>query len=236
MTIGSQKGAFTIIENLIIIILIILTLSGIFFAKKILKESDVKSLIMQIKKYDAALNSFTQKYHALPGDIEGTQTYGLTQTNTDGDGDNVITDKSRRIFQANGEIANFWMHLSKSKMLDENYEGEKNSHAKIKNTFPISKIGEKIGIVAFGAEGKTFYQVGFESADSKRLYMTNHSLKADEAFLFDAKIDDGFAQRGRVVAVGGNVLNQNADDNCVKFEEYNQDYPEPVCQIRIEAR
>jgi hypothetical protein len=32
-------------------------------------ESDVKSLISQIKKYDAAINSFTDKYQALPGDI-----------------------------------------------------------------------------------------------------------------------------------------------------------------------
>lgn len=191
---------------------------------------------MQIKKYDAALNSFTEKYHALPGDIQGTITYGITKLNTDGNGDNVITDRNDEILMANGEITNFWMHLSKSKMLDENYDGKEGSEAKTDSTFPASKLGEKIGIIVFGDAGKIFYQIGFDFADANRLHTKNRSLKTDEAFLFDKKFDDGNPQKGRVIAAGGESLNITKNDQCVKFSEYDKSNPDVVCQLRIEAK
>ncbi len=231
-----RKKAFTLIETLITICIITITISAVFFAKKTIKENNIKSLIMQIRKYDIALNNFTEKYHALPGDIADTATYGITETNSGGNGDNVITDSRQGIMMANGEISNFWMHLSKAKMLDEIYDGEEDSNAKIGNTFPISKVGEKIGIIAFGADGKTFYQIGFYIANSDRLYTNNGSLRTDEAFLFDKKIDDGNPRKGRVVAAGGTLLNTLENDECVKFNGYNESTVGPSCQLRIEAR
>ncbi len=231
-----SKSGFTLIETLIVICIASITLIGILFAKKIIKENDIKSLIVQIKKYDTALHSFTQKYHALPGDIQGTVSYGITESNTDGNGDNVITDRMQKHLQANGEITNFWRHLSKSKMLDEHYDGEEDEKVKIGSTFPASKIGEKVGIVAFGDGGKTFYQIGFEFADTDRIYTNNRSLKTDEASLFDKKTDDGNPQKGQVVAVGENYLNIVKNDDCVKFGDYNQSNPSPACQLRIEAK
>ncbi len=245
MTNKNPQNSFTIIQALMVICLISAVIIGLFFAKKIIRENNVKSLIMQVKKYDAALNNFTQKYHALPGDAMQTTTYGITEENTDGNGDNVITDRAQQILAADGEISKFWLHLSKSEMLDENYDGKEGGEARIGSSFPLSKIGEKVGIVAFGAEGKTFYQIGFKFADAKRLYTSNQSLKSDEAFLFDKKIDDGNPRRGRVVAVGGNFLNSTKNDadrsaektdDCVKFSEYSQEAVSPVCQLRIEVR
>lgn len=232
----NHKSAFTIIETLIAICLVGMVITGFYFAKRIIRENDVKSLIMQIKKYDAAINSFTQKYRALPGDVQGTVTYGITETNSDGNGDNIITDRAQNIIAANGEISNFWMHLSKSKMLNENYDGKENESAKIGSTFPVSKIGEKIGIIVFGDGGETFYQIGLASANSDRLYTKNSSLKTDEAFLFDRKIDDGHPKRGHVVVAGGDGLNFLQNNECVKFNEYNLGSVSPVCQVRIEMK
>ena len=234
--IRSLKSAFTIIEALLVIFVVVALISGIYFAKKTIKENDVKSLIMQIKKYDAALNNFTEKYHALPGDIQSTAIYGITENVTDGNGDNIITDRIGSNISANKEITNFWLHLSKSKMLDENYDGKEDEEAMVGTTFPTSKIGEKVGIVAFGAEGKTFYQIGFESSSSDRIYTKNRTLKTDEALLLDTKIDDGYPQKGRVVAAGGDALNILQNAECVKFNEYNQSAVSPVCQMRIEVR
>lgn len=232
----NHKSAFTIIEIMIAICLVGMVLTGFYFAKKIIKENDVKSLIMQIKKYDVALNSFTQKYRALPGDVQGTVAYGITETNSDGNGDNVITDRTQNIVAANGEISNFWMHLSKSKMLNENYDGKEGVEAKIGSTFPVSKIGDKIGIIVFGDSGETFYQIGLASIDSDRLYTKDNSLKTDEAFLFDQKIDDGNPKKGYVVAASGNGLNILQNNECIKFNEYNQGAVSPVCQVRIEMK
>ncbi len=231
-----SKNAFSIIQTLIAICLVSLFIFGIFFSKKMVRENNVKSLIMQIKKYDSALNAFTEKYHALPGDVQNTVTFGITDSSSDGNGDNIITDRSQKIMSANGEISNFWMHLSKSKMLDENYDGKEDSEAKVTSTFPASKISEKTGIVAFGDTGKTFYQIGFDFASSDRLYTKNRCLKTDEAFLFDKKVDDGNPKKGRVIVVGGDALNLVMASECTKYDEYNQSLVSPACQLRIEAK
>jgi len=236
MTKKKSKHNFTIIESLIIITVIIIIIAGLVFVKKMLIENNVKSLVMQIKKYNTAVEAFTEKYHALPGDIQDTVTYNITAKNTDGNNDNIITDESQNIIQANGELTNFWMHLSKSKMLDENYDGEKNIHAKIGSTFPVSRIGDKVGIIAFGAEGKTFYQIGLKIINADKIFTSNRSLKTDEAFLFDKKIDDGNPQKGEVVVVGGEKLNVTQNNECVKFGDYDSDNSIPACQLRIEVK
>ncbi len=230
------KSAFTILENLIFFCLITIVIVGIYFSKQMNKANDVKSLIMQIKKYNTAVASFAEKYQALPGDVQNTITFGITKNNTDGNGDNIVTDRAGKIISASGEITNFWMHLSKTKMLDENFDGKENAKAKIATTLPISKIGDKIGIIAYGDDGKTFYQVGFKFSNDARLFMSNKSLKTDEAYWLDKKLDDGNPKKGLVVAVGNNSLNVVENAQCVKFSEYDQGNAEPVCQLRIEVK
>ena len=231
-----DKPHFSIIKNLILIIFALIAIIGIYFVKKISAENNIRSLAVQIAKYDSALNSFTQKYHALPGDIQETIDYGITKENTGGNGDNIITDALKKNLQANGEITKFWLHLSQSKMIDENYDGLEDENAKVGNTFPLSKVGKKIGILSFSAEGKTFYQIGFNFSDSKRIHMSNRSLKSEEAFLLDQKIDDGEPYKGRIMAAGGTSLNIIKNDECVKFSQYNRSIQTPSCQLRIEAR
>ncbi len=231
-----KPSAFTIIEFLIFFCLVIIIMIGIYFAKQMTRVSDVKSLIMQIKKYDDAVAAFAEKYDAFPGDVCETKTYGITPENTDGNCDNIVNDRAQKIISASGELPNFWMHLSATKMIDGNFDGKENEKAKIGTTFPISKIGDKIGIVAYGDEGKTFYQIGFKFAKRDRLFMSNGSLKTFEAYWFDEKIDDGNPRKGRVVAVGKNSLNNSENPECVKFSEYDRTNDDPVCQLRIEIK
>lgn len=233
---NSEKNAFTIIEGLIFLCLVSIVIAASFFAKKMIHESSVKALIMQIKKYDAAINNFTIKYHALPGDIMDTKKYGIASSDNGGNGDNIISDRAQSYVSANYEISNFWLHLSKTKMLDENYDGKEGEEAKLGNTFPASKLGEKAGIVVFGSEGKTFYQIGFDFSDSNRIYTKNSTLKTSEAFLFDQKIDDGNPKKGRILATGGESLNLVENKECVHLNEYNQQNISPVCQLRIEVK
>lgn len=231
-----KHRAFSILEFLIFTCIITIALCGIYFANQMLKVSEVKSLIMQIKKYDDAIAAFVIKYDALPGDICETKAYKITTNNSDGNCDDIVNDDAQKIISANGEISNFWMHLSQSKMLDENFDGAKGVNAKIGNSFPISKIGDQIGIIAYGDEGKTFYQIGFKFANDERIFMSDKSLKTFESYWFDKKIDDGNPQKGRVIAVGKNALNIKENPQCVKFSEYDQSNDDPVCQLRIEIK
>lgn len=232
--ISNNQKAFTITEFLVVTILLIFVIIGVLAAKNILTSSSVKSLIVQIEQYNFAINSFTQKYHAMPGDVEDTISYGISKENTDGNGDNLIEDRNGNITQASGEIVNFWLHLSTTGFLSEKYDGKSRRKAKVKTTFPTSKIGQNIGIIAFSARGKLFFQIGFKDSNHYSMNMSDKSLKPNEAYLFDEKIDDGDAKKGKVFAAGGKLPNILKNDKCLKFRDYNLANKTPSCQIRIE--
>lgn len=231
-----KRTALSIIEVAVVICLIALAAGGIFAAQMIASTSDARGLIAQIAKYNQAITSFKAKYNGLPGDVIDTVNFNLSDENTDGDNNRIITDNMREIAQANGEISNFWLHLSNSKMLDETYDGEKNEMVRFGKTFPISKLGELAGIIAFGIGNRNFYQVGFKFSNIDRIYMGNHSITSKDALYFDTKIDDGNPKQGEVIAVGGDVLNFLVNEGCVKNGKYNIDIKNPFCQLRIEMR
>ena len=228
-----NRKAFTLIEIAMIICVIAVAAAGIFAAQMIAGTSDARGLVAQIQKYDQAIAGFRSQYHALPGDVRNTINQNLSPENTDGDNNGIITDQTLEITQANGEITNFWLHLSQSKMLDENYDGAENQLVRFGKTFPISKLGENNGIIVFGAEGKNFYQVGFKFANIERIFTGNRSVTTKDALYFDKKIDDSNPQKGRVTAAGGDSLNLPANEGCVKNDKYNVDVKSPFCQLKI---
>ncbi len=233
---SNKKSNFTIIESLTLFSVLVVILVGIYFTKNLFMANDIKSLAMQIRKYDDAVSAFADKYEALPGDICKTQYFGITKENTDGNCDNIVNDANEKIVSANGEITKFWMHLSQTNLLEEKFDGSDNEKAEIGTSFPISKIGDKIGIIAYGDEGKTFYQIGFKYSNSHNIIMSDKSLKPYESYLFDEKIDDGNPKKGRVVTVGGNQPNHKENEECVKNFVYNQSNNHTSCQLRIEIQ
>jgi type II secretory pathway pseudopilin PulG len=231
-----KRKAFTLLEIAMVICIITVAVAGIFAVQMISSTSDARGLVAQIQKYDQSIAAFRAKYQALPGDVKNTINQNLSSENTDGDNNGIITNQTMGINRADGEISNFWLHLSKSKMLDENYDGAENELARFGKTFPVSKLGENAGIIVFGAEGKNFYQVGFKFANIERIFTGNRSFNAEDALYFDKKIDDSNPQKGRVTAAGGDSLNLPASEGCVKNDKYNVDIKSPFCQLKIGLR
>jgi hypothetical protein len=225
----------TILSKFLIIIFISITIIFAYLIKNLIDNNQTKSLVMQIKKINSAVESFTQKYHALPGDIQNTMGFGISIYNSDGNGDNYITDSRKLIDMAEGEIVNFWMHLSNSQMLNEKYDGFENEMARTASTFPESKIGNA-GIIAFSSSGKTYLQIGFSHADTNRLFTKNNTLTTKEAFSYDKKVDDENPYKGNVVVTGGDVLNYTQNSICARGESYDINNSKPSCQLRIELK
>lgn len=230
---GSKKN-FSIFKIFLVSAILTIFLISIFTIEEVISNSEKKALIVQTSKYRIATQYFMQKFHAVPGDLKQTQLFGLSKQNTDGDGDNLINDSSKKIRQADGEIVNFWFHLSNSGFIDEKFDGKTGKNAKIGSTFPISKLGQNVGIVAFGSDGKNYFQIGFNLATDEKIFMKDASLKADEAEDFDRKIDDGDPARGFVVAAGGENLNFLQNPKCKNKNSYNIQSDEAFCQLRIE--
>ncbi|MFZ9469535.1 MAG: hypothetical protein ACO26G_00575 [Rickettsiales bacterium] len=225
----------SILSKLLILILIVISLVISITIKNTFYSNQSKALIMQIKKINLAIDEFTEKYHALPGDINNTMKFGLSGYNTDGNQDNNIKDSNGNIVMANSELVYFWHHLSNSKILLEKYDGNEMEMAKTGYTFPESKIGNA-GIVAFSDKNKTYLQIGFSHSDSYRIYTKNETLTPNEAFLVDKKIDDQNPNKGLIFVAGGDSLNFLQNSICASNDSYNINITKPSCQLIIELK
>jgi len=225
----------TILSKFLIIISVSITIIFVYLIKNLIDNNQTKSLVMQVKKINSAIESFTEKYHALPGDIQNAMSYGISSYNSDGNGDNYITDSRGLIEMAEGEIVNFWMHLSNSQMLEEKYDGFENDMARTASTFPESKIGNA-GIVSFSSAGKTYIQIGFSHSNANRLFTKNDTLTPNEAYSYDKKVDDENPYKGNVVVVGGDTLNYTQNSICARGDSFDINNSKPSCQLRIEIK
>lgn len=229
-----HKKTFSIFEISVIIIAAAVLLAAFLAINNMLANVEKKALIMQIKQYNFAAELFTAKYHALPGDVRQTKIFKLSEESTDGDGDNLITDSGKKVERSDGEIVKFWFHLTNSGLIAEKFNGKSGQNSKIGATFPASKLGQNVGIVAFGADGKNYFQIGFALATDDKIFMKDSSLTAEEAENLDRKIDDGNPSRGFVFAAGGTMPNNTENPKCKTKNSYNLSVFEPVCQLRIE--
>lgn len=225
----------SLISNFLIIFSIIVILIGIYVTKNLIYSNQNKALVMQIKKINKNIDAFSTKYHALPGDVDKTISFGLSPYNSDGNMDNLILDFYNGYQIAAGEIVNFWMHLSNSLIMHEKYDGMENDLARTGFTFPESAIG-KAGIVAYSYIDKTYLQIGYSHSDKNRIYTKNNALTPRESFLFDKKIDDGHPFKGQIIVAGGNELNYLQNSLCASINEYNIQSSKPLCQLRIEIK
>ena len=64
-----NEGGFTLVELAIVMIIIGLLIGGILKGQELINNARVSSSVTQIKGAEAAINTFRDKYAALPGDI-----------------------------------------------------------------------------------------------------------------------------------------------------------------------
>lgn len=230
-----MKRIISILKFVVVIIIIVLLLIFFVSVGQLYESSGIKAFIVQMSNFDSAVNQFYTKYEALPGDLKSTVEFGLSDKNSDGNNNGIIEDQNGYINSASGEITNFWMHLSKSGMINQNFDGLENQNAKIDTSFPRSVIGNSVGITVFGINGKNYYQIGVNSANDKEIIMSDNSFGSEEAAEIDTKVDDGFPLTGRIVTASGSLPNKlSQNKKCIFDSEYNTKSKNPSCQLRIE--
>lgn len=231
----------TLTQAFIAIIVIGVVSEFLLSGQLLIRNHKIKATINQIQKYKTSITVFQKKYGELPGDINKTVIYGLSERDTDGNMNGIIEDmigvrfrKYGSVQKASGEVTNFWMHLGNSGLLDEKYDGESGLDATVGQTFPRSTI-DGVGITAYGHDGSNYLQIGVKGANNKGIIMTDNSLKPIEAFILDKKTDDGHPRSGEMIAVGGREVNgaESVNKNCATKREYLVKANERFCQIRI---
>ena len=120
-----HKQGFTLLEIAIVLVVVALTTGGIIFARDMIRNSELRSVISEAEYYTKVLNAFKDKYSAMPGDFltatsiwpaahADKNTCKTTVTDLkatcDGDGDGWITAQGTS--STHYEQFRAWQHLA----------------------------------------------------------------------------------------------------------------------------
>ena len=114
ITKNSQAG-FTLVEIAIVLVIIGLLLGGILKGQEMITQAKIKNVINDFNGVTAAVNSYQDRYRALPGDDATADTRWTTQSAVKGNGDGTIAGTYNNVISGVPTTAQesnlFWWHL-----------------------------------------------------------------------------------------------------------------------------
>jgi prepilin-type N-terminal cleavage/methylation domain-containing protein len=220
---GSQSG-FTLIELSIVLVVIGLIVGGVLVGQDLVRAAAERAQISQIEKYNAAANTFRDKFGYLPGDMPSTVTsqfgfynglYCLGVSSRNGDG--LLQRVGYPYSPPNDyEPALFWEDLSSpaaGKLIDLRTisygaiecSGTKGGFTATGSQLPAyympsAKIGNNNYIYVYAKNSYNWYGISAPNNSSGTLASVP-AMTVKQAYDLDAKIDDGLPTTGNVVAV-----------------------------------
>ena len=218
------RNGFTLIELSIVLVIIGLIVGGVLVGRDLINAASIRSTVSQVEKFYQAVNTFYGKYGYLPGDIPNGPAvqFGMVARGTSpawGDGNGVIQGSaSFGNYAADGipsagETAVFWTDLITMRLLQGNSDADFGGHFYPSTTnpamrFPAANIGNSNYFYVYtGGPGdtSTTSHYGLSAitamAISNWTYNSNPGLSVSQAAAIDTKIDDGFPQSGKVLAM-----------------------------------
>jgi prepilin-type N-terminal cleavage/methylation domain-containing protein len=135
------RVGFTLIEMSIVLVIIGLIVGGLLVGRDLIKAAELRSIITDVEKFNAAVSTFRGKYDCLPGDCANATTFlapGDTSncpinnplnpgTTCNGNGDSMIGGRVTNMFEASmahSEYALLWQHLALAGLIPGSYKGD----------------------------------------------------------------------------------------------------------------
>src|SRR5689334_4767071 len=111
----SNEAGFTLVEIAIVLVIIGLLLGGILKGQEMITQAKIKNVINDFNGVTAAVNSYQDRYRALPGDDATADTRWATQGAVKGDGNGTLAGTYNNVLTATPTTAQesnlFWWHL-----------------------------------------------------------------------------------------------------------------------------
>jgi prepilin-type N-terminal cleavage/methylation domain-containing protein len=109
------ESGFTLVEIAIVLVIIGLLLGGILKGQEMITQAKIKNVINDFNGVTAAVNSYQDRYRALPGDDATADTRWSTQGAVKGDGNGTIAGAYNNVLTGTPTTAQesnlFWWHL-----------------------------------------------------------------------------------------------------------------------------
>ena len=215
----SKNQGFTLVELSLVMIVIGLLIGGILKGQELIENARITTLISRTKQVRAAYNTFTDIYHAKPGDFGSAQTM-IPNCNDatfcrNGNGNTMLGTRTTTPWSninstLYSENTQFWKHLALADLLgginpasDQMEWGDTLLSSPIAGGFLASTT---LGSGQYASMQGLIIQTRARS-DGQWLCGVATGLSADcsispsQAYRIDNKIDDGHAQTGRVAAI-----------------------------------
>ena len=208
---AAQSG-FTLVEIAIVLVIIGLLLGGILKGQEMITQAKIKNLIGDMNGVSAAMNSYQDRYRALPGDDKNAGTR-WQNTTTPGNGDGVVNDAYLAVVPttlANAaataalpESTFFWHHLRLAGFVSGTGADQ-----------PFNALSGKMGVQTGDgaavsgtatAPGATLASSGI--TDFGGLILCSANLPDKVSISVDAQLDDGNGATGSVRAALQNAPN-----------------------------
>jgi len=218
------RHAFSLVELSIVLVILGLLTGGILGGQALIRAAELRSVSTDVAKYKTAMATFRDKYLQNPGDItNATAFWGaadggdglnsdcrgaetLDQRTCNGNGDGIISP------HPDHEYARLWQHLSNAGLIEGRYIGTGTSYVTSCNTstggcvYPGAKLGAGSLWVMMEhvSVGYTYSYYNNKNA----LMLTNSvvnpilggTLKPEDAYNIDMKMDDGRPGLGSIMA------------------------------------
>ncbi|MBQ3565105.1 MAG: prepilin-type N-terminal cleavage/methylation domain-containing protein [Alphaproteobacteria bacterium] len=202
---------FSLIEVAIAVLVISLVATFSLKGRELVQTAKIRAVIEQVETFRIAVDTFEEKYGALPGDLSNAK--DLIDSSLDNGSGN-------RKFETLSDAKRFWAHLSKAGLIN----------VELVNGLPTSKIGG-VFTVSSKIQDKPGIWLVLSNGTADNTAFTG-IVSPETAYRIDKSIDTGIPNEGDVQVIKGN----NALGECINGSSYVFTNKNEDCVILFKIR